>query len=72
MQVSSSLSSHTPQSNTSHSQPKRHMKIKIPRSQAKVVSDAEMQALLVEAAAKCFYSHIALTQDSTPVARNIE
>ncbi|CDW79676.1 cyclin2 related protein [Stylonychia lemnae] len=37
---------------------KRHMKIKIPRNQAKVVSDEEMQALQVEAASKLFYSQI--------------
>lgn len=41
------------------SRPKRHMKIKIPKNQAKVVTDEEMRALQVEAASKLFYSHIA-------------
>lgn len=40
---------------------KRHMKIKIPKNQAKVVSDEEMRALQVEAASKLFYSHIAFS-----------
>ena len=57
MQVSETLTS-TPSTELGSDQTKRHRKIKIPRNQAKVVSDEEMQSLLIEAASKCFYSHL--------------
>lgn len=40
---------------TSRRQRPRHRQVKIPKSQAKVVSDQEMQLLEIEAASKVFY-----------------
>jgi hypothetical protein len=47
------------------------MKMKIPRSQAKIVTDEEMQTLIIEAASKHFYNQIAhSSQNTSPTNTN--